>query len=337
MKANTYFDKTKKRPNIVALIFLIVGLIFLFALLGTCWYTVDEQETAVVTTFGRVSSTSSAGIHFKLPFGIQKVKTVETNVYQKIEIGYATKEDGTYTSIESESKMITGDYNIVNVDFFVQYKISDPVKYLYNSAEPDTILKNLVQSQIRSIIGSTNVDSVLTDGKTEIQIKVKELITEILADYDIGLILADVPIQDSEPPTETVTAAFKAVETAKQGAEKAINNAEAYQNAQLPAAQAKADSLIKNAEYLKQNRINEAVKAVAKFNAMYNEYKNNPDITRIRMYYETISKTLPGVKLYIITTDQTGVDTLLPLDDFANNSINNSSKNSYNNSGEVAQ
>lgn len=88
---------------------------------------------------------------------------------------------------------------------------------------------------------------------------------------------------------------------------------------------------------MKQNRINEAVKAVAKFNAMYNEYKNNPDITRIRMYYETISKTLPGVKLYIITTDQTGVDTLLPLDDFANNSINNSSKNSYNNSGEVAQ
>ena len=127
MKANTYFDKTKKRPNIVALIFLIVGLIFLFALLGTCWYTVDEQETAVVTTFGRVSSTSSAGIHFKLPFGIQKVKTVETNVYQKIEIGYATKEDGTYTSIESESKMITGDYNIVNVDFSCSIKSPTPL------------------------------------------------------------------------------------------------------------------------------------------------------------------------------------------------------------------
>ncbi|NLM56947.1 MAG: FtsH protease activity modulator HflK [Clostridiales bacterium] len=321
----------------VGLIFLAIGLIFLFTLIGTCWYTVDEQETAVVTTFGRVTATNGAGIHFKIPFGIQKVKTVETNVYQKIEIGYATKEDGTYTSVESESKMITGDYNIVNVDFFVQYKISDPVKYLYNSANPDMILKNLVQSQIRSVIGSTNVDSVLTDGKTEIQIKVKDLITEILANYDIGLILTDVTIQDSEPPTETVTAAFKAVETAKQGAEKAINNAEAYQNAQIPAAQAKADSLKKNAEYLKQNRINEAVKAVAKFNAMYNEYVNNPDITRIRMYYETISKVLPDVKLYIITTNEKGVETLLPLDNFANNSgINNSGTNNKN-TGEVAQ
>lgn len=337
MNTRSYVDKTKKRPNIVGLIFLAIGLIFLFTLIGTCWYTVDEQETAVVTTFGRVTATNGAGIHFKIPFGIQKVKTVETNVYQKIEIGYATKEDGTYTSVESESKMITGDYNIVNVDFFVQYKISDPVKYLYNSANPDMILKNLVQSQIRSVIGSTNVDSVLTDGKTEIQIKVKDLITEILAYYDIGLILTDVTIQDSEPPTETVTAAFKAVETAKQGAEKAINNAEAYQNAQIPAAQAKADSLKKNAEYLKQNRINEAVKAVAKFNAMYNEYVNNPDITRIRMYYETISKVLPDVKLYIITTNEKGVETLLPLDNFANNSgINNSGTNNKN-TGEVAQ
>lgn len=332
MNTRSYVDKTKKRPNIVGLIFLAIGLIFLFTLIGTCWYTVDEQETAVVTTFGRVTATNGAGIHFKIPFGIQKVKTVETNVYQKIEIGYATKEDGTYTSVESESKMITGDYNIVNVDFFVQYKISDPVKYLYNSANPDMILKNLVQSQIRSVIGSTNVDSVLTDGKTEIQIKVKDLITEILANYDIGLILTDVTIQDSEPPTETVTAAFKAVETAKQGAEKAINNAEAYQNAQIPAAQAKADSLKKNAEYLKQNRINEAVKAVAKFNAMYNEYVNNPDITRIRMYYETISKVLPDVKLYIITTNEKGVETLLPLDNFANNSGTNNK-----NTGEVAQ
>lgn len=337
MNTRSYVDKTKKRPNIVGLIFLAIGLIFLFTLIGTCWYTVDEQETAVVTTFGRVTATNGAGIHFKIPFGIQKVKTVETNVYQKIEIGYATKEDGTYTSVESESKMITGDYNIVNVDFFVQYKISDPVKYLYNSANPDMILKNLVQSQIRSVIGSTNVDSVLTDGKTEIQIKVKDLITEILANYDIGLILTDVTIQDSEPPTETVTAAFKAVETAKQGAEKAINNAEAYQNAQIPAAQAKADSLKKNAEYLKQNRINEAVKAVAKFNAMYNEYVNNPDITRIRMYYETISKVLPDVKLYIITTNEKGVETLLPLDNFANNSGINNSGNNNKNTGEVAQ
>ena len=240
------------------------------------------------------------------------------NVYQKIEIGYRSDDrssDG-YDVIEKESKMITGDYNIVNVDFFVEYKISDPVKYLYNSRNPEIILKNLIQSQIRAVVGSASVDSVLTDGKTDIQIRVKELATEALAEYDIGLTLTDIKIQDSEPPTSSVIEAFKAVETAKQGAETAINQAKAYSNSKLPSAQAEADKLIQNAEYLKQNRINEAVKQVARFAAMYDEYTKNPDITKLRMYYEMVEEALPGVKLYIDTTDGT-TDKLLPLESFA--------------------
>ena len=213
--------------------------------------------------------------------------------------------------------MITGDYNIVNVEFFVEYKISDPERYLYSSNNPELILRNLIQSQVRNVVGSTSVDAVLTDGKENIQMQVKELVTRILEEYDIGLTLVDVKIQDSEPPTLEVIEAFKAVETAKQQAETVVNDAKAYQNAQLPKAQAQADQLIQNAEYLKQNRINEAYEKVAMFNAMYAEYALNPEITKSRMYYEAISDILPGVKLYINTaSDGSNVDMVLPLESF---------------------
>jgi len=210
--------------------------------------------------------------------------------------------------------MITGDYNIVNVDFYVEYKISDPVQYLYSSTAPELILRNLIQSQVRNVVGSSSVDSVLTDGKENIQMQVKELVTQILEEYDIGLTLVDVRIQDAEPPTQEVVEAFKAVETAKQTAEAVVNEAKAYENAQVPAAEAQADKLQQNALYLKQKRINEAVEAVAMFEAMYAEYLENPEITRARMYYEAISKILPGVKIYINTGDGETVDMLLPLE-----------------------
>ena len=144
--------------------------------------------------------------------------------------------------------------------------------------------------------------------------QVKELVTEILNVYDIGLTLVDVKIQDAEPPTMEVIEAFKAVETAKQKAETVINDAKAYQNAQLPQAQAQADKTIQNAEYLRQKRINEATEQVAMFEAMYAEYAQNPAITRSRMYYETISEILPDIKLFINTGSGSDVQTLLPLE-----------------------
>lgn len=312
--------KTPSASAVGKLILSAVILLLVLILAGTCWYTVDEKQQAVVTTFGKVTATTGAGMHFKLPFGIQKVQTVDVNVYQKIEIGYRTDEtEHSYAdTVIKESKMITGDYNIVNVDFFVEYKISDPVKYLYNSAEPEVILKNLVQSQIRNVIGSSTVDSILTDGKAEIQQQVKMLITEELAEYDIGLVLSDIKIQDSEPPTLSVIEAFKNVETAKQSAETAINQAKAYQNSELPKAKATADQLIQNAEFLKQNRINDATKQVAMFKAMYEQYAQNPEITKVRMYYEALTEALPGVKLYINTAEDGGAEMLLPLESFVN-------------------
>ena len=313
--------KNKKMPSMRGLFRrAVLGLVVLLLLVAamSCWYTVDDKQQAVVTTFGKVTDVTGAGVHFKLPFGIQQVQKVDVNVYQKIELGY-TSEGNSYVVNEDESTMITGDYNIVNVDFFVEYRISNPERYLYASNNAELILRNLIQSQIRNVVGSSSVDSVLTDGKESIQMQVKDLVTEILMEYDIGLTLVDVRIQDAEPPTQDVIEAFKAVETAKQNAEAVVNQAKAYENAQIPAAQAEADKLIQNAEYLKQKRINEAREQVAMFNAMYEEYALNPEITRSRMYYEAISEILPGVKLFINTSGGEDVQMLLPLESLVDN------------------
>ena len=309
--------KEKKEPNwkkVKHTVLSVIVILVLLLLVSTCYYTVDDKQQAVVTTFGRVTDITDAGVHLKLPFGIQKVQKVDVNVYQKITLGYDPVGISGYNVNDRDSAMITGDYNIVNVDFFVEYKVSDPVQYLYSSNEPELILRNLVQSQVRNVVGSSTVDSVLTTGKENIQMQVKNLVSEILTQYDIGLALVDVKIQDAEPHTQEVIEAFKNVETAKQQAETVINDAKAYKNAQIPNAQAKADKLIQNAEYLKQKRINEAVEQVAMFNAMYEEYAQNPGITKSRMYYEAISKVLPGVKLYVNTGDGSNLQTLLPLE-----------------------
>ena len=306
-------EKVKKFKKPV--IFGVIALLLVVAAF-TCFYTVDDKQQAVVTTFGEVSDITGPGLHFKLPFGIQQVQTVDVNVYQKIELGYDS-EGGSVN--ENESMMITGDYNIVNVDFFVEYKIADPVKYLYSSNKPEEILRNLIQSQVRNVVGSSKVDSVLTDGKENIQMQVRELVTEILAEYDIGLTLVEVRIQDAEPPTQEVIEAFKAVETAKQKAETVENEALAYKNAEIPKAEAAADQQLQNAEYLKQARINEAKEQVAMFNAMYQEYAQNPEVTKARMYYETISKVFPGVKVYINTGDGAQVELMVPGDSFVKN------------------
>ena len=307
-KKNGGFRLTPKLLLTAALVLLlVVGVLSSF-------YTVDDKQQAVVTTFGAVTDITEPGLHFKLPFGIQKVHKVDVNVYQKIELGYITDPNGAAVTKTSESTMITGDYNIVNVDFFVEYKISDPVKFIYASTNPELILRNLIQSQVRNVVGSSTVDAVLTDGKENIQMQVKEMVTEILAEYDIGLTLVDVRIQDSEPPTQAVIEAFKAVETAKQQAEAVVNEAKAYQNAQLPNAEAQVDKLLQDAEYQYTKRVNEAEEKVAMFNAMFAQYALDPDITLSRMYYEAIMEILPGVKLYINTSGEDDLQVLLPLE-----------------------
>ena len=221
--------------------------------------------------------------------------------------------------------MITSDYNFVNVDFFVEYRFSDPVKAVFASSEPVNILKNISMSCIRTVIGSYPVDDVLTTGKNEIQAAIKEMIMQRLEEQDLGIQLVNITIQDSEPPTTEVMEAFKAVETAKQGKETALNNANKYRNEQIPSAEARADAIIQRAEAEKTARINEATAQVARFNAMYEEYIKNPEVTRQRMFFEAMEEILPELKV-IIESPNGNVQTFYPLESFVDfNSSNNTS------------
>lgn len=296
--------KQNKKPDkrhicIRKIIITVIVVLFFCTVAFESVYSIKEQEQGVVTTFGKAGSVVTSGLHFKIPF-IQKVTKVNTTILG-FPIGYnpAGTSEVSAEEAEAESLMITSDFNFVNVDFYVEYKVSDPVKYLYNSKQPTEILKNIAQSCIRTVVSNYTVDDVITTGKNEIQASIKEMIVEKLEQQDIGLMLVNISMQDAEPPTAEVIEAFKAVETAKQGKETAINNANKYQNEQIPQAKAKADQIIQDAEATKQKRINEATAQVVRFNEMYEEYVKNPLITKQRMFYETMEDVLPGVKLII--------------------------------------
>lgn len=297
-----------RKGSKVAKVVLVLAVIAI--LVGQSMYTINEQEQAVVTTFGKAQSVNEPGLHFKIPF-IQQVTLVDTTI-QSFSIGYDKQ---TNTSIESEALMITKDYNFVLIDFFVEYKVTDPIKYLYASDEPVDILKNLAQSCIRSQVASNDVDSVITTGKNKIQSEIRDMIVEKLLQQNMGIQLVNITIQDAEPPTVEVMEAFKAVETAKQGKETALNNAKKYQSEKLPEAEAQVDQIKKEADTTKQSRINEAEGQVARFNAMYAEYIKNPLITKQRMFYETMENVLPDLKV-IIDNAEGGVEKVLPLEPF---------------------
>ena len=299
-KVNPFKKLQKPGKHVKRIVIGAAGLVIIAGLAGDATYQIQEQEQAVLTTFGVPKAVAETGLHFKIPF-IQKVQKVNTTI-QGFPIGYSM---GDNSVVENEGIMITSDYNFIDVDFFVEYRILEPVKYLYNSEEPEDILKNISQSCIRTVIASYDVDEVLTTGKGEIQSKIKEMILK----------------QMEEQNTSEVMEAFKAVETAKQGKETALNNANKYRNEKLPEAEAEADQIIQDAEAQKQVRINEAEAEVARFNAMYEEYIKNPEITKKRMFYETMEDVLPGMKIVIDNGD--GVQKVLPLDSFTGNSSEN--------------
>lgn len=305
-----------KPEQIKKIVIGVVVVVIAVLLIYNSTYQVKEQEQAVVLTFGNAKTVSQSGLHFKIPF-IQQVEKVDTTI-KGLAVGY---DMDTGESVEDESLMITSDYNFVNVDFFVEYQVSDPILVLYASQEPVLILKNIAQSCIRTVVGGSEVDSVLTTGKSEIQAEIKEMINERLEEQQLGIYLVNITMQDAEPPTAAVMEAFKAVETAKQGKETAINNANKYKNEKMPAAEAKVDQILQSAAANKQDRINEATGQVSRFEQIYNEYIKFPEVTKLRMFYETMEELLPNMEIIIDTGDGSGIQKILPLDSFAN--INN--------------
>lgn len=317
-----------KKGNGAKILKIAAVLIILAVLVGESYYTIKEEEQAVVCTFGSPKAVTTPGLHFKIPF-IQTVTKVNTTI-QGFSIGYTSMGE------DEDALMITSDYNFILVDFYAEYRVTDPVKALYASENPELVLRNIAQNCIRTTIGSYTVDSVLTTGKNEIQSNIKQLILDKLEEYDIGIQLVNITIQDATPPNTEVEMAFKEVETAKQGKETALNNANKYRNEQIPNAEAEADRILQDAEAAKQERINEANGQVARFNSMYQEYVKYPEVTKKRMFYEAMEDVLPDIKV-IIQSEESNTSTILPLDSFvtegsSSNDTSNSTSDNIRNS-----
>lgn len=296
--------KKVKRTALIILAVLLIG-----AVISGGVYQLEEDEYAVITTFGKPSVVSTSGLKFKIPL-IQHKQIVSKTV-KGFTMGY---DKATNQTIEDEAVMITVDFNFVDVDFYVEYRVTDPVKYLYNSQQPEAILKMLCQSYIRDTIGLYTVDDVITTGKAQIQSDIREKITKRLEQEDLGITLVNITMQDAEPPTYEVQQAFKAVETSKQEADTAINNANKYANEVLPAAKADADEILRQAEAYKEARIAQANGQATRFTELYQEYSKYPEVTRRRLYYEMIQEIFPNIKVIILGED--GTNTVLPLDSF---------------------
>ena len=289
----------------------VIVLIAAIAIGFDGFYTVGEQEQAVITMFGNIIRTDTAGLYFKLPF-IQRVHIVDMTTHG-VGIGYDTDKKGRSINREDESVMITSDFNFVNIDFYLEYKVSDPVAYLYNSDNPEAILRNMLLACIRSTVADYPVDEVITTAKNQIQTSVREKLTDMLSASNIGLQCVNLTVQDAEPPTDKIIQAFKEVETARQARETMINAAKKYQSEQLPAAEAKADQVIQKAEAVKSARIAEAKGQAARFSSIYDEYKTYPLITKQRLFYEALEDILPDAKVIITDGDS---QKLLPVDKF---------------------
>lgn len=273
-------------------------------------YTLDEQHQAVVTTFGEPKLVSEPGMHYSIPI-VQRRTKVDTTVHG-MPIGYVTDSE---ESVYSDSMMISSDYNFVNVDFYLEYVISDPVKALYASSDAKGVLRSTALNSIRTVVASYPVDAILTTGKSEIQANILALLVEQMDELDIGVSVTRITMQDSEPPNIAVSDAFKAVETAKQNKETKINNANKYRNENLPKAKSDVDKILQQADASKQNRINEAEGQVARFNAMYDEYIKFPDMTKKRLFFEAMEEICPNLKI-VIKGEGDDTSTVLPLDSF---------------------
>ncbi|MFO7613638.1 MAG: FtsH protease activity modulator HflK [Bacteroidales bacterium] len=299
---------------------VIIGIIFLFILVvaSTMIYTIQEQEHAVILTFGKFTEEKvDAGLHIKAPYPIQEVIKVPAKLTQKIEIGFRSIRDG-YTIVDEEALMITGDENIVHADAIVEWRIGNAKNYLYNISNGEEFLRNATIAAIRSVIGSTNLDYAITEGKTEIEANATALLLELQELYESGIHVIALRFQDIEPPEGEVQQAFKDVTDAREEQNTKVNIARRYANERIPVARGEAQALLEAAEAIKQGRIFSATGDVAKFNAIYTEYLNNPVVTEYRLVIETLERIYPNAKIFI-TNENGDIVPYLPLNELVKN------------------
>lgn len=311
----------KKKPSFninTKLVWTIVIAVIVIALGMTSFYTVDQTQTAVLTTFGRpTGNIIDSGLKFKLPYPIQKVHKLSKETFS-LTLGYEGQETGLEVS-EAESKMITGDENIILADLEVQWKIVDPIAYLYNTSDPETILYNATSSSLRSVIGSSTVDDALTDGRTKIINDIRDNLVELSELYDLGIAIINVNLQDVDLPNTEVDAAFKAVTDAREERITKINEAEKYRNEKINQVEGERAAILSRAEGKKISLTEKAKGDVAKFNAIYSEYQYNPGVTRNRLNIEAVKLAFKDAQLLIVDDNGSTVK-YLPIQDLTKGS-----------------
>lgn len=297
--------------NFRLIILIVIAGILIFA----SFFQIDTEEAGVVTRFGKYVRTVDPGLHFKVPF-VEKVYKVPVERQQKLEFGFRTESPGVNTeyrrdgSTRDESLMLTGDLNLADVEWVVQYRISDPYQYLFKVRNPELTLRDLSEAAMRQIVGDRTVNEVLTVGRTEIGSRLEELIQEICTEYSLGVRIDQVVLQDVNPP-EAVKAAFNEVNQAQQEKETLINQAKAEYNKVIPKARGEAEETIQKAEGYATERVNNAQGEVSRFNALYNEFIKAPEVTQRRIFLETMARVLPRLG-NVLVTDQDG-NNVLPL------------------------
>lgn len=278
-----------------------------------CVYTVDQTEYAVISTFGKPNTEIvSSGLKVKLPYPIQTVDKLSKETFSTT-IGYSVDGQDQILIEDKEAQMITGDENIILADLEIQWKIDDPIAFLYNTSEPRTILLNATSSSLRGVVGSSKVDDVLTDGRAKIITDIRDNLAELIEEYHAGISIINVNLQDVDLPTEEVDRAFKAVTDAREERLTKINEAKKYRNEKINEVIGEKDAILSKAEATSVSYVEKAKGDTARFNSLYNEYVNNSATTKQRLITETLNAVLKDATLYI-TDGSDSTMKYLPID-----------------------
>jgi membrane protease subunit HflK len=293
------------------------AVIAILVLIGvfTCFYTVDPEEVALVLRFGQYVRTADPGLHFKIPFGVEQALKVPIQRQLKEEFGFRTVSAGvqsrfTTSGLDDESNMLTGDLNAAVVEWVVQYRIVDPYEFLFKVRNVQETLRDLSEAVMRRVIGDRTVNEVLTVGRAEVANEVLTQLQELCDQYETGIKVEQVVLQDVNPP-ESVKASFNEVNEAQQERERLINQAQSEYNKVIPRALGEAQQTIASAEGYTLERVNQARGDSARFVALFEEYRRAPEVTRKRIYLETMSQILPKVERKVIVDDE--LRSFLPL------------------------
>lgn len=304
------FSQNKRLIKIGFISLLVLGGIY------TSFYTVQPSEEAVVTRFGRYNRTTSPGLHFLAPLGMEIATKVRTKLVLQEEFGFRTSEVGksvtnySQDDFEKESLMLTGDLNVADVEWIVQYQIADPQKFLFAAQDPQRNIRDVSEAIMRRVVGDRTVNEILTTGRVEIANEAQILMQEVLDKYDIGIRVITVKLQDVNPP-DTVKPSFNEVNAAKQEQEKAINMAEEAYNKVIPEAHGKAEETISEAEGYASAVVNRSKGDSQRFLLTLKEYRQAPEVTRIRIYIETMQELFGRFKDLTIVDDK--VKGVLPI------------------------